>query len=99
METPVRVKKIHHSSSKGLEWPGVSARQIGSESVEGHSPSLLVVEAREEVDGRKRKEEEHRVEQDEARNDKPGDIYSTTLISPHSSRQGSETTYRTAPSG
>lgn len=67
MLTPVKISHSHQSRLKGLE--------DGSDDTTAqtvmHILSLLVVEHREEIDGRKRKEEKHRVEEDEAGDDHP----------------------------
>lgn len=73
IEIPVKAKKTHHSSSNGL-LSGKRSACPSANPCRRSSPALLVVEAREEVDGGKGEEEEHRVEEYEATNDEPGEI-------------------------
>lgn len=64
----------HQSSSKGLQNKISFAPPFLPRT---HSPTLLVVEAREEVDRREGEEQQHRVEEDEPTDNEPRDICAT----------------------
>jgi len=59
IEIPVSVRKIHHSSSKGLQRYELISVHGFERASEENLPSLLIVEASEEVNGRESKEEKH----------------------------------------
>ena len=72
--TPVKMSQIHQSMVKGLQQQEGIRYGSAVRSASGDPLSLLIVEASEEVDGCECEEEEHRVEEDESRDDEPGHV-------------------------